>query len=179
MDRRIRYTAGLLTLVGLAACGRQPATVSEDMQRDLDLAGTSAVELAPRAAQTQVVSAIELGKAAEAPKPEAPQAAPVRQTPRAPKAQVARHAPAAPAATQQVASAPEPKAEPEPRPVAEAPSPVAEAPAPAPEPTVERAPAQIPTTPVPSPSRGRSRGRSGGWWSTGDVIRNAPFPINP
>ena len=59
----------------------------------------------------------------------------------------------------------------------EAPTVIAETPAPAeePAPTVTRAP--VLTTPIPSPSpRGRQRG---GTWTMGDVIRNAPFPINP
>jgi hypothetical protein len=180
MNVSIRLLATLVALGGLAACGRQ-ATMNDDLKHDLDQASTTSVELAPRARSTAVVSAIELGQAAE-PKAETPHTTPARHAPARAKApQPTRRTPV------HVAVAPQGA---EPQPVSQAPAPVADAPAPAPapEPTVE-APAPSPT-PAPVGSRGPTgdrdgdrhgdrRGRRGGWWSTGDVIRNAPFPINP
>lgn len=176
MKASIRVIAALLAAGAAAACGRQ-TPVSDDLAADLEQATSSSVELAPRAPKTAVVSAIELGQSA-APKVEAPQTTPARRAPLRAKA---------PARTQrtpvrQVAAVKAP--EPEPQPVAEAPAAVAEAPAPveAPAPITVDAPAPAPVpTPYPSrgPSRGSRGGRGGGWWSTGDVIRNAPFPVNP
>ena len=186
MTRSIRLSAAVVslsTLAALAACGRQ-ATMTDELQRDLDQASTTSVELAPRPKSTTVVSAIELGEPAPA-KTELPKTSPVPRAPQRAKAPAPKPAPA-----QHVAArAPTPA----PVPVAETPSQVAEAPAP--EPTPEPAPVMtspapqpVLTTPVPTPTRapGRTQGRApgragrgGGWWSTGDVIRNAPFPVNP
>ena len=173
--------AALSTLATLAACGRQPTTMAADLQRDLDQASTTSVELAPHARSTAVVSALELGQSAE-PKVATPKTTPERHAPQRAKAPAVTHR----APTQQVAAA---NPTPEPQPVAQTPAPVEEAPAPAPvevpAPTPS-APQPVLTTPIPSPSPSRAPsrmpsrgGRGGGWWSTGDVIRNAPFPINP
>lgn len=170
-----RSIAGLVALCALAACGR-PATVSDELQQDLQQASTAAVELAPRAPQTQVVSAIELGQS-EAPKVAAPEPTPARKAPQRAKAPAqTRRTPVRQVAVER---APEPELQP----VAEAPAVVAEAPAPQEEPAPITVSAPVPAPPsrAPAPSRVPARRGSGngGWWSTGDVIRNAPFPINP
>jgi hypothetical protein len=172
-NRTVRIAAALVALTA-AACGRSPSTVTDDLQRDLDLASTPGVELAPTKGRVDVVSAIEQGKAGEAAKAAEPKATP-RATPKraqsAPRVAVRAPAPRA----ERAEPAPAPVREP----VVEAPTVIAETPAPAeePTPTVTRAPSPVLTTPIPSTSpRGRQRG---GTWTMGDVIRNAPFPINP
>jgi outer membrane biosynthesis protein TonB len=180
VNTSIRPVAALVAmsaLSALAACGRQ-ATMTDDLKHDLDQASTASVELAPRGQQTAVVSAIELGESA-APQAKATHVTPARRAPERTKAPATTHVKPV---VQQVAVTP---TKPEPQPVAEQPAPVQEAPAPTPAPAappVIDAPAPSPM-PSPSTEPGRSRhgrtGRGGGWWSTGDVIRNAPFPINP
>jgi hypothetical protein len=63
---RMRLTLGLAALAGLAACGSKSAPVQAngDLQRDLQLASGSGIELLPSAPRTQVVSAIERAEAA-------------------------------------------------------------------------------------------------------------------
>lgn len=172
MKASIRLVGTIAALGALAACGR-PSAVTDDLQRDLEQASSATVELAPNAPRTAVVSALELGEA-EPPKVEAPKATPAPRAPqRAKAAAQTRRAP-----VQRVAVR-EPEPEPEMQPVAEAPAVIAEAPAPVetPAPPVVRAPTPLP---IPAPSRAPARRNgNGGWWSTGDVIRNAPFPINP
>jgi len=151
-----RSASAALVAVALAACGASGPAVASDLAQDLDAVRATAVNLAPRADQrTLVVSAVEQTGAAPAR---------VAATPRraAPQRAVARPRAAAPT----VAAAPAP------RPAA--PEPVA-APAPAP-----RAPEPVITgplrrEPVPAPTPEPP----GGWRSTGEVIRNAPFPVNP
>jgi outer membrane biosynthesis protein TonB len=173
---RFRFLPALAVtaVLGVAACGPQgSAPVDDELKRDLDMAEAAAVQIAPAAPRTQVVSAIEGGETPEkAPEPKA--------TPRpSPRPTVARKAPT-------------PRRAPTPVQVAEAPEP---APAPVPEPTPEPTPAPVevrePVTAAPTPAPSREpapaprqipapRGRSGrGTWTTADVIRNAPFPILP
>jgi hypothetical protein len=197
MKLSIRLSAALVSLSALsalAACGRQ-TPMTDELQHDLDQASTSSVELAPRAKSTAVVSALELGESAE-PKVEAPKTTPAPRAPEHAKAA----APTQQRPVQHVAVA-TPTPRPQPEPVAQTPAPVAEAPAPAPA-RVAQAPAPAPGM-SPSPSweptidanapiseqgsaratsgdrHGDRHGRRGGTWSTGDVIRNAPFPVNP
>jgi hypothetical protein len=80
---------------------------------------------------------------------------------------VARRVAPAPRAVAAVEAAPAPELRPQAAEVAAAPEP-----SPTPEPVVA-APSRRPM-PAPEPAR-----RRGGWSSTADVIRNAPFPINP
>ena len=163
--------------------------MTADLQSDLDQASTTSVQLAPHARSTAVVSALELGEST-APKVETPKATPAPRAPERAKAP----APTRERPVEQVAAA---TPTPAPVPVAQTPAPVAEAPAPAPETGPSWEPKIDPTAPVqssdPGPSRGTyggrdhdgdhhghaDRGRRGGGWSVGDVIRNAPFPVNP
>ena len=160
-----------VTALLAAACGRPDSSpVDGDLRRDLDMAGAAAMEIAPAAARTQVVSAIEGG---EAPEPPAPKATPKPK----PRPSQARQSPTprrAPTPIVQVAERLEPEPTPEPTPEP-SPAPVVRepvTPAPAPGPSVEPAPAP---RQIPAP-----RGLGGrGTWTMADVIRNAPFPILP
>ena len=168
MQKRYRLATAVLTLAGVAACGQKGQQPSEDLRRDLDQVGSSGIQLAPNAAGTQVISAIEQGPAGTM-KTAEPQ---MRATPRATAPRM--KAPSAPAPAV-VAEAPQPQPEvkaveaPVPQPVV-APQPVVDEP-------VDRAPAAQRPAPIPVPST--QRAPRGGWKTTGDVIRNAPFPINP
>ena len=168
MQRRYRFATAVLTLAGIAACGQQAQQPSEDLRRDLDQLGATGIQLAPNGAGTQVISAIEQSPTGtKTPAKAQPRAI---QTPSAPRIK----APAAPAPTA-VAEAPQPM--PEVKPVERAvPQPVvAEQPV-----AVETAPsAPAAGRPAPLPIPSTQRAPRGGWKTTGDVIRNAPFPINP
>ncbi|MGI8546510.1 MAG: hypothetical protein ACR2M1_04130 [Gemmatimonadaceae bacterium] len=159
MQRQLGLTAAIVTLLGAAACSNASAA-DKDLSRDLDLAAaapatSSGLSLAPSAGRTEVVSTVERAPEAKAaPRPSAPQRAVVHHSPR--QATLAATAPvAAPVA---VVRAPEPVAAPDPAPIAAA------EPAPQPRPT-------------PAPTRQQEP--RGGWRGVGEVIRNAPFPINP
>jgi hypothetical protein len=98
MKGRVGLTIGIAAIAGLVACGGKSAPVqaSDDLQRDLQLASGSGIELLPNAARTTVVSAVEqTGTAEPAPSPTKartpvarpktrrtpPRQAPVRSTP--------------------------------------------------------------------------------------------------
>jgi hypothetical protein len=146
---RVAMSALVVVLGVLAACSRS-STSDDSLRRDLELAGSTSLELAPRSAGTQVVSAIEA----------TPGAAPARG---AAKVRVPSKTPVALKRVRQtsVASAPE-----QPR---EHASDAAETPA----------ASSLPATPAPTPKPVPTPQRRGGYKSIGDVIRNAPFPINP
>lgn len=143
-------------LAAIAACGPSEPAVASDLARDLDAVRATAVDLAPRADQrTLVVSAEEQTGAAPTR---------VATTPRraAPQRAVAR--PRAAARTVAAAPAPRPAA-PDPVP---APAPASRDPEPVITGPLRREPAPAPTPEPP-----------GGWRSTGEVIRDAPFPVKP
>lgn len=174
MTRKQTFTiAGALlaiaTVMGVALVARRPV-VDDDLRRDLALAsGASSLQLAPMAGtRTQVVSAIEQVESTPAPAPRARGTASVRRP---------RPADRDPAPSRESEALPTPN-------VAQAPdreetpateSMVPEAAEPDPAPTIS------PPTPGPDhfPAPRGSVGRRGGGWTTADVIRNAPFPINP
>ncbi len=162
----------LLATVFVAACGGQAAGNETALKHDLDAASGNDLALAPRASQTQVVSALELGKAgAAAPKVAAPAPAPQRPAAPAPKPLIitrVRYVDRAPAPAPAPAPEPTVAAAPEPQPT---PAPAERAPVASPSPGSR----QLPQT-TDAPARGRGRR---GTWDMGDVIRNAPFPINP
>ena len=162
MRHSIRLTLAAASLVALAACSRsseQPA-LSDDLKQDLARAGGSDVMLAGApTGRVDVVSAAERTNGAVA----------------APKAPSVSHAPSAvrghKAAVRSV------KHE---TPAAAQPSPVAEEAAPAEVRTEAPAPEPVPAQSRPSaPQPSTQREPPGGWRSPGEVIRNAPFPINP
>jgi hypothetical protein len=162
MTNSLRLTIASVALLALAACSRssdQPA-LSDDLKQDLARAGGGDMPLASAASgRVDVVSAVERTNGAVA----APKAPTVSRAPSAVHGKTAvvksarRASPAA--------------AQPSPRAAEIAPA-EARTEAPAPEPT----PAQArPRAPLPS----TQREPPGGWRSPGEVIRRAPFPINP
>ena len=164
MTNSLRLTLGAVLLAAAAACSgsADQATVSSDLEQDLARAGAAGVELAgsSSANRVDVVSAEER---VESPTP-------------SPKARTVARAPSVKRGA--TAAAPSPRRQ---TPVAAQPAPRAEEPAPAeppraePQPELERAPQTRPQPSVPS----RQPEPPGGWRTPGEVIRNAPFPINP
>jgi len=162
MPNSLRLSFGALLLAAAAACSRsseQPA-VSSDLEQDLAKAGGANVQLAGNNAnRVEVVSASER---VESPVP-TPKAKTVS---RAPNANRGMRAPV--------------KSATKATPVAAAPAPRAPEPAPSEEPRVERAPEPTPAQSRPqAPVPSRQPEPRGGWKTPGEVIRNAPFPINP
>jgi len=162
--RKVAFGATLVALVAAVlvalAVPSRPAAATQlagDLSRDLDLASAAGVSLAPSGTGTQVVSAVELGAAPERAPAAAPKAA---ASPRKAPVRKAR---------------PQPRAEPAPvEEVEEAP---VEAPAPA---EVAPAPAPAVDAPLPRPMPNQRREPPpGGWKTPSEIIRNAPFPINP
>ena len=163
MSNSIRLSLGALVLAAVAACsnGSEQPSVSPDLEKDLAKAGGSDVQLAGSSAnRIDVVSASER---VESPTP-------------TPKARTVTRAPSATRGTK--AAAPSPRRE---TPAAAAPAPREPQPAPVeerraePEPELTPVPQSRPQAPVPS----RQPEPRGGWRTPGEVIRNAPFPINP
>jgi hypothetical protein len=164
MRNSLRLSIGTFALAALAACSHsaeQPA-LSDDLKQDLAKAGGGDVQLAGAAMTPKVefVSASERTKS-PAPSPKAPSVSRAPSASRGTKAVVksVKHDTPAPA---------------EPSIRAEEPAPVVvqEAP-PVPEPVPVRA--GRPEAPRPS----TQREPPGGWRTPGQIIRNAPFPINP
>jgi hypothetical protein len=143
--------AGVVAAVSLAACSRS-GSAPVDLGSELEVATGDTSGLLPNRGGTQYVSAIERTPGS-VPAASAPVKRPTptpRATPQPVKAPVVNKAPA-----------PEAQA-------------VVVAPVPAPEPAPAATPAPTPTpTPTPTPRR------RGGYSTMGDIIRNAPFPINP
>ncbi|HEU4721717.1 MAG TPA: hypothetical protein VFS59_10185 [Gemmatimonadaceae bacterium] len=163
MTHSLRLSLGALLLAAVAACSDSPdqTPVSSDLEQDLARVGGADVQLAGSAGnRVDVVSASEQ---VESPAP-------------APKAKTVTRAPSVNRGTRAVAPSPRREA-----PAAAQPAPRAEAQAPAeqrreePQPELERMPQSRPQAPVPS----RQPEPPGGWRTPGEVIRNAPFPINP
>ena len=157
--RHVRLSVTLVTALVLGACSRstpeQP--LADDLQRDLAMTAGTAVELAPKSGGQQVVSAIESA-------PAVPQPRPVSKAPRR-----------SPTPAPQAAPAPV-LADATPEPEVEAPAP---APTPTPEPTEVKVPQPVVGAGRPAAAPSPRRAPAGGWKTPGEVIRNAPFPINP
>lgn len=157
-QRRFRAIAAGLALLGVGACEKaSPRPATDDLSHDLAIAGANGANndlaLSPAAGRTDVVSSIERMPTGT-PKPAPSRKAPV-QAPRAPVAPVPQPAPS-------------------PAPV------VAPTPAPTPAPAATPAPAQdAPVIVTPRPAPRPTERKPGGYKSIGDVIREAPFPINP
>ena len=160
--RHARLTVTLATALVLGACSRstpeQP--LADDLQRDLAMTAGTAVELAPKSGGQQIVSAIERMD---------PIPTPARQ--RVGRA-VDGPGPKSPAVKKVEVGL----SEPSPEITAQVPVPVAD--------TVTQTAGDTPTeSPVgagrPTPVPTQRRAPAGGWKTPGEVIRNAPFPINP
>ena len=141
--------AGVVAAVSLAACSRS-GSVPVDLGTELEIATGDTSGFLPNRGGTQFVSAIE----------RTPGAVPAASAP------VKRPTPT-PRATPKAVKAPV---------VNKAPVPAAEAVVVAPAPSPEPAPA---ATPAPTPTPTPTPHRRGGYSNMGDIIRNAPFPINP
>jgi hypothetical protein len=162
MRNPIRLTIAGVALLASAACSRtsEQPSLSDDLKQDLAHAGGGDVQLASSSnGRVDVVSAAERTNGAVA----APKAPAVSRAPSAVRGRTAVVKSArkvAPAVAEPAPRAPEP-----------APAEVrTEAPAPEPMPSQAR-----PRAPEPS----TQREPRGGWRTPGEVIRNAPFPINP
>jgi len=163
MKNSLRLSVGALALLAAAACSRsaeQPA-LSDDLKADLATVGGSGEVQLAGAAQPKL-EFVTAAERPEAPTP-SPKAKSVSRAPsnnrgvRAPVKSVKHDvpAPAEPSVqAEDVAPAEQPKAEPMPEPV------YSPRPSSAPLPSTQREP-------------------RGGWKTPGQVIRNAPFPINP
>ena len=151
MSRIARSTTALVGLALVAACAKPSSTATADsaLQRDLDRAAATGVDLASRGGTgTDVVSAVERTGGGTAVRTRTPV-----------------HTAAKPSTTQATVAA-----------VPATPPPQA----PAPQVVVvpdDTAPAPV-AAPRPRPAQ-QTPGRRGPYKSVGDVIRNAPFPINP
>ena len=163
MTNSLRLSFGALLLAAAAACSRsadQPA-LSSDLEQDLAKAGGSSVLLG--GASGNRVDVVSASERVESPVP-------------TPKARTVSRAPSA----NRGVRAPVKSARKE-TPVAATPTPRAPEPAPAEQPRVAREPDPTPArqsrpeAPIPS----RQPEPRGGWRTPGEVIRNAPFPINP
>jgi hypothetical protein len=162
MRHLLRLSIGAAALAALAACSHssdQPA-LSDDLKQDLARAGASDVQLAGApAGRVDVVSAVERADGAvAAPKsPTVSRTASTTRGRRAPTRSARHETPAA--------------AQPAPTAVESAPAVVRTE-----QPAIEDVPAAgRPQAPRPS----TQREPPGGWRTPGQVIRNAPFPINP
>ena len=163
MRNSLRLSIGTFALAALAACSHsaeQPA-LSDDLKNDLAKAGGGDVQLAGAGMpKLEFVTAMERSKS-PTPSPKAPTVSRAPSASRGTKAvvkSVKRDVPAV--------------AEPTVRAEEAAPVEVREAP-PEPEPIPARA--GRPEAPRPS----TQREPPGGWKTPGQIIRNAPFPINP
>ena len=163
MRNRLRLSLSTLALVSVAACSRsseQPA-LPDDLKQDLAKIGGSDVQLAGVSSpRLDIVSA---GERTQRPTP-SPKAPSIARAPsafhgtRAPVRSAKRDVPAPAQPATRVDHA-----------------------APAQVPQVERAPEPSPAAAgrpeAPRPSTQREP--RGGWKTPGQIIRNAPFPINP
>lgn len=156
-----RRSIGAAVLMVLAACSpsEQPS-LSDDLKQDLARVDAGDIQFAGGATtRVEVVSAAERTDAAVA----APKAPTVS---RAPSAVRGRSAAVRSARRESAAVA--------------QPAPRAEATTPVEEPRAEAVPEPVPARArVQAPLPSTQREPPGGWRSTGEVIRNAPFPIKP
>ena len=153
MRNSLRLSLGAVLVAAAAACSGSPdkGVVSSDLAQVLAKAGGAQVELAGNSGnRVEVVSASER---VESPVP-------------APKSKTVSKAPNVNRGNRAITPSPRREAEEQ---------------APAEQPRVERQPdpeplpQSRPQAPVPS----RQPEPRGGWKTPGEVIRNAPFPINP
>jgi len=163
MSNSLRISLGVVLLAAAAACSGSPdkAAVSSDLEQDLARAGGADVQLAGSSAnRVDVVSASER---VESPTP-------------APKAKTVSRAPSVNRGTRAIAPSPRRTA-----PAAAQPAPRAPEQTPAEVPQVIRQPEPqpVPQTRPQAPVPSRQPEPRGGWRTPGEVIRNAPFPINP
>ena len=151
MPGRSRIMVAAIGLAALAACGRTAPATDAALQRDLDLAKGQGLELAPQGSARSTLSADEL----------APTGNRVKAT------------------AQQVSKSPAPRRS---TPTHSQPQ-VAERQTPEPQGSSKESRdsvvATAPVTPRPSAAGAISPPPPGGYKTMGELIRKAPFPINP
>ena len=149
MHRPTRFIAVTIGLAALAACGRTAPSTDAGLQRDLDLAKGQGLELVPQGSARSTLSADELSPSGTHARSTAPQPSKAR-------------------APREAAPAPQPQ-------VAERPAPQA--------PVAQQHDSVVATAPVPATTRPSAGAISppppGGYKTMGELIRKAPFPINP
>ena len=162
MKNIFRLTSAAMAIATLAACSRTSGAppLSDDLREDLARAGAADVQLAGAVGpRVEVVSAVERVDGAVA-APKAPTKARTTSTSRGTSATTRSPREESPAAAQ--------------------PAPQAQQTAPAEAPAATPAPQPIPTQRRPqAPQPSMQKEPPGGWKTPGQVIRNAPFPINP
>lgn len=162
MTNSFRLTLAAVAFAALAGCSRtsEPPALSDDLKADLAHAGAADVQLAGAASQrVEVVSAAERVDGAVA----------------APKAPTKARATSAARGTRESTRSPRQE-----NPVAAQPAPPSRETAPADAPLATPAPEPVATQRRPqAPQPSTQREPPGGWKTPGQVIRNAPFPINP
>ena len=162
MTNTFRVTLTAMAFATLAGCSRpaEPPALSDDLKQDLARAGAADVQLAGAVTpRLEVVSVAERVDGAVA----------------APKAPTKARTTSATRGT--TASTRSPRQE---KPAAAQPAPEAQQTAPAESPTATPAPEPVPTQRRPqAPQPSTQKEPPGGWKTPGQVIRNAPFPINP
>lgn len=162
MTNSFRLTLGAMAFAAIAGCSRTsgPPALSDDLKQDLARAGAGDVQLAGSAGpRVDVVSAAERVEGAVA----------------APKAPTRSRTASATHGTSATTRSPRPEA-----PAAAQPAPQVQQVTPAEAPIAAPAPEPVPTQRRPqAPQPSTQREPPGGWKTPGQVIRNAPFPINP
>ena len=160
MRNHTRLSLGMLALVSAAACSRSAGApaMTDDLKKDLATVGGGDVQLA--GAPTKRLDVVSAGERTEAPaaRPKAPEVARI--------ASVRRGAAAPVSSPRRETPAPQPSV-------------AAEEAAPVDAPVVQPAPVPQPEGRSQSPQIHTQREPRGGWKTPGDIIRNAPFPINP
>ncbi len=164
MRNSLRLSIGTFALAAAAACSHsseQPA-LSDDLKQDLAKAGGGDVQLAG----TTAMPKLEFVTATERTNSPTP----------SPKSPIVSRAPSAARGTKAVAKSVkhETPAPAEPTVRADVPAPVEVRQAP---PELEPIPSRAGRPEAPRPSTQREP--PGGWRTPGQIIRNAPFPINP
>ncbi len=154
MTRRSRFIAVSISLAALAACGRGSPSTDAGLQRDLDLAKGQGLELVPQGSARATLSADELSPSGNRAPSTAQRVSKIpapRLAPARRQPQVAEPQVAEPQVAQQ--QTPEPQAH-------------------------DSVVATAPATPRPS-ADAISPPPPGGYKTMGELIRKAPFPINP
>ena len=155
MTGRSRFIAVSIGLATLAACGRGTPSTDAGLQRDLDLAKGQGLELVPQGSARSTLSADELSPSGNRAPSTAERVsktpAPRQAAPARSQPQVAEPQAAAPQVAQQ--QTPEPQAH-------------------------DSVVATARATPRPS-ADAISPPPPGGYKTMGELIRKAPFPINP
>jgi hypothetical protein len=152
MPGRSPFIVAAVSLAALAACGRTAPATDAALQRDLDLAKGQGLELAPQGSARSTLSADELSPSGNRTKSTAQQASKAPEPRRASPAQS------------------EPK-------VAQRETPAI--PAVAVAQSHDSVVATVPATARPSAAGAISPPPPGGYKTMGELIRKAPFPINP